>query len=129
MEQLLDRPTQGNRLDLTFAALANPTRRAILEHLAASGEVAVNDLAKSFSMTQPAISRHLKVLEQAGLISSASEAQRRPRKLEAAPLAEATVWLERYRQYWQASFERLDDVLDELKASQPSTKPRAPRER
>lgn len=129
MEKLLDRPTQGNRLDLTFAALANPTRRAILEHLAASGEVAVNDLAKSFSMTQPAISRHLKVLEQAGLISSASEAQRRPRKLEAAPLAEATVWLERYRQYWQASFERLDDVLDELKASQPSTKPRAPRER
>lgn len=129
MEQLLDRPIQGSRLDLTFAALANPTRRAILEHLAASGEVAVNDLAKSFSMTQPAISRHLKVLEQAGLISSASEAQRRPRKLEAAPLAEATVWLERYRQYWQASFERLDDVLDALKVSQPSTKPRAPRER
>lgn len=129
MEQLLDRPTQGNRLDLTFAALANPTRRAILEHLAASGEVAVNDLAKSFSMTQPAISRHLKVLEQAGLISSASEAQRRPRKLEAAPLAEATVWLERYRQYWQASFERLDDVLDELKAARQAIKPRAPRER
>ena len=129
MEQLLDRPTQGNRLDLTFAALANPTRRAILEHLAASGEVAVNDLAKSFAMTQPAVSRHLKVLEQAGLISSASEAQRRPRKLEAAPLAEATVWLERYRQYWQASFERLDDVLDELKAARQANKPRAPRER
>jgi predicted transcriptional regulator len=80
-------------------------------------------------MTQPAVSRHLKVLEQAGLISSASDAQRRPRKLQAAPLAEATVWLERYRQYWQASFERLDDVLDALKATQPSTKPRAPRER
>jgi DNA-binding transcriptional ArsR family regulator len=129
MEQILDRTTQGSRLDLTFAALANPTRRAILEHLAASGEVAVNDLAKSFAMTQPAVSRHLKVLEQAGLISSASDAQRRPRKLQAAPLAEATVWLERYRQYWQASFERLDDVLDALKATQPSTKPRAPRER
>lgn len=129
MEQILDQTTQGSRLDLTFVALANPTRRAILEHLAASGEVAVNDLAKSFAMTQPAISRHLKVLEQAGLISSASDAQRRPRKLQAAPLAEATVWLERYRQYWQASFERLDDVLDALKASQPSTKPRAPRER
>ncbi len=129
MDQILDRTTQGSRLDLTFAALANPTRRAILEHLAASGEVAVNDLAKSFAMTQPAVSRHLKVLEQAGLISSASDAQRRPRKLQAAPLAEATVWLERYRQYWQASFERLDDVLDALKASQPSTKPRAPRER
>lgn len=129
MDQILDRTTQGSRLDLTFAALANPTRRAILEHLAASGEVAVNDLAKSFAMTQPAISRHLKVLEQAGLISSASDAQRRPRKLQAAPLAEATVWLERYRQYWQASFERLDDVLDAMKATQPSTKPRAPRER
>lgn len=120
--------TQGSRLDLTFAALSNPTRRAILARLAGSGEVAVNELAKSFTMTQPAISRHLKVLEQAGLISSASDAQRRPRTLQAAPLAEATAWLEGYRQYWQASFERLDDLLGELKATQPPAKRSAPKE-
>ncbi len=105
----------SNRLDLTFAALANPTRRAILARLA-SGEASVNELAEPFSMTQPAISRHLKVLEHAGLISSGSDAQRRPRKLEARPLAEATEWLERYREYWETSFARLDGLLGELKA-------------
>jgi DNA-binding transcriptional ArsR family regulator len=106
----------SDRLDLTFAALANPTRRAILERLA-SGEVSVNELAEPFAMSQPAISRHLKVLEQAGLIIAGSDAQRRPRKLEALPLAEATEWLESYREHWQASFDRLDGLLDEMKAS------------
>ena len=106
--------TSERRLDMTFAALANPTRRAILSRLA-SREMSVNELAEPFSMSQPAVSRHLKVLERAGLISSGSDAQRRPRKLEARPLAEATEWLERYREYWQASFLRLDDLLSELK--------------
>jgi DNA-binding transcriptional ArsR family regulator len=101
---------------MTFAALANPTRRAILARLA-SGEVSVGELAEPFAMTQPAISRHLRVLERAGLISSASDAQRRPRKLDARPLAEATEWLEVYRKYWEASFLRLDDLLGELKAT------------
>jgi DNA-binding transcriptional ArsR family regulator len=107
----------SNRLDMTFAALANPTRRAILAHLA-TGEASVNELAGPFSMTQPAVSRHLKVLERAGLISSGSDAQRRPRKLEARPLAEATEWLERYREFWEASFLRLDGLLGELKAAE-----------
>src|SRR4249920_228990 len=90
------------RLDATFAALADPTRRAILARLAA-GEASVTELAKPFAMTQPAISKHLKVLERAGLISHGVDAQRRPRKLEAAPLAEANEWLERYRQFWEES--------------------------
>lgn len=106
----------SDRLDKTFAALANPTRRAILARLA-SGEVAVNELAEPFAMSQPAISRHLKVLEQAGLISTASDAQRRPRRLEARPLAEATEWLEAYREFWETSFARLDDLLDEMKTA------------
>ena len=107
----------SNRLDMTFAALANPTRRAILARLA-SGEMSVSELAEPFSMTQPAVSRHLKVLERAGLISSGSDAQRRPRKLEARPLAEATEWLQGYREYWEASFARLDGLLSELKATE-----------
>ena len=102
---------------MTFAALANPTRRAILARLA-SGEVSVNELAEPFSMSQPAVSRHLKVLERAGLISTGSDAQRRPRKLEARPLAEATKWLERYREYWEASFVRLDGLLSEMKTTE-----------
>src|SRR2546423_10961767 len=84
------------RLDATFAALADPTRRAILARLAA-GEASVVELARPFAMSQPAISKHLKVLERAGLISRGQDAQRRPRRLEAKPLAEATKWLERYR--------------------------------
>lgn len=103
-----------NRLDATFAALADPTRRAILTRLA-SGEASVNELAEPFAMTQPAISKHLKVLERAGLISRGKDAQRRPRRLEAAPLAAASDWLENYRQFWEASFKRLDALLDELK--------------
>jgi DNA-binding transcriptional ArsR family regulator len=118
MEQIGYRQQSSSRLDKTFAALANPTRRAILARLA-SGEVSVNELAEPFAMSQPAISRHLKVLERAGLISTGSHAQRRPRKLEAGPLAEATEWLENYREYWKASFARLDGLLSELKTSQP----------
>ena len=108
-------------LDATFAALADPTRRAILARLA-SGEASVNELAEPFAMSQPAISKHLKVLEKAGLISQAREAQRRPRRLEAAPLAEANAWLENYRKFWEASYEQLDALLDELKAK--ARKPR-----
>ena len=102
------------RLDATFAALSDPTRRAILARLA-SGEATVNDLARPFKMSQPAISKHLKVLERAGLISHSQLAQSRPRRLEAKPLKEATVWLESYRKFWEASFDRLDILLKELK--------------
>ena len=104
------------RLDATFAALADPTRRAILARLA-SGEASVAELAKPFAMSQPAISKHLKVLERAGLISHTADAQRRPRRLEAQPLAEATAYLERYREIWEKNFLRLDDLLQELKAT------------
>jgi DNA-binding transcriptional ArsR family regulator len=102
------------RLDATFAALADPTRRAILGRLA-SGEASVMELAKPFAMSQAAISKHLKVLERAALVSRGRDAQRRPRRLEAKPLAEATEWLERYRQHWEGNFQRLDALLDELK--------------
>ena len=100
-------------LDATFAALADPTRRAILSRLAA-GEATVNELAEPFSMSQPAISKHLKVLERAGLISRGRDAQRRPRRLEAQPLAEASEWLEGYRQFWKGNFQRLDALLSNL---------------
>ncbi len=99
-----------NPLDLTFAALADPTRRAILARLA-TGEASVTELAEPFAMSQPAISKHLKVLERAGLISRGRDAQRRPRRLDAAPLAEATLWLERYRQFWEARYHQLDALL------------------
>jgi len=105
------------RLDATFAALADPTRRAILARLA-GGEASVMDLAKPFSMSQPAISKHLKVLERAGLISRGRDRQRRPRRLEPKPLAEATDWIERHRRIWEGNFKRLDAVLRELKTSQ-----------
>lgn len=104
-------------LDATFAALADPTRRAILARLAL-GEASVTELAEPFAMTQPAISKHLKVLERAGLISRDRDAQRRPSRLEARPMAEASQWLERYREFWEASFGRLDDLLEEMKAGQ-----------
>ena len=103
------------QLDATFAALADPTRRAILARLAA-GEASVTELAEPFAMTQPAISKHLKVLERAGLISRGRDAQRRPRRIEARPLAEASAWLLGYRRFWEGSFGRLDALLDELKA-------------
>src|SRR6266704_3391575 len=110
-----------DHLDATFAALADPTRRSILARLA-SGEASVMELAEPFAMSQPAISKHLKVLERAGLISRGRDAQRRPRRLEAKPLAEANEWLETYRQYWEASFQRLDALLDEMKLDQRNTK-------
>jgi len=106
-----------DRLDTTFAALADPTRRAILARLA-SGEASVNELAEPFAMSQPAISKHLKVLERAGLISRGRDAQRRPCRIEAQPLAEANAWLERYRQIWEGNFQRLDALLDELKTQE-----------
>ena len=106
-----------HRLDTVFAALADPTRRAILARLA-SGEASVTELAEPFPMSQPAISKHLKVLERAGLISRGQDAQRRPRRLDAKPLAEATGWLEGYRQFWEGSFQRLDALLDEMKAKE-----------
>ena len=104
----------SDRLDATFAALADPTRRAILARLA-SGEASVTDLAKPFKMSQPAISKHLKVLERAGLISHGRDKQRRPRRIEGQPLAEANKWLEEYRRIWEGNFQRLDELLDELK--------------
>jgi|SRR5450759_2831723 DNA-binding transcriptional ArsR family regulator len=115
-------PPTSQRLDATFAALADPTRRAILARLA-SGEASVTELAEPFAMTQPAISKHLKVLERAGLISRDRDAQRRPSRLVSKPLAEASEWLEHYRQFWKTSFQRLDDVLDELKAAGRKIKP------
>jgi len=105
------------RLDATFAALADPTRRAILTRLAA-GEAPVTELARPFAMSQPAISKHLKVLERAGLISRGRDAQRRPRRLEAKRLGEATRWLERYRRLWEGNYQRLDALLEELKAKE-----------
>lgn len=105
---------QSRRLDATFAALADPTRRAILARLA-SGEASVNDLAKPFKMSQPAISKHLKVLERAGLISKGLDRQRRPRRIEAAPLEEANKWIETYRQFWEVRYDNLDSLLEEMK--------------
>lgn len=105
----------ARRLDRIFAALADPTRRAILARLAAD-EATVNELVKPFRISQPAISRHLKVLERAGLVSRGRDAQRRPCRIRAEPLAEASAWLERYREFWESSFERLDELLEEMKA-------------
>jgi DNA-binding transcriptional ArsR family regulator len=105
--------TSSERLDATFLALADPTRRAILARLAA-GEASVTELAEPFAMSQPAISKHLKVLERAGLISTGHDAQRRPRRIEGPPLAEASAWIERYRAVWETNFQRLDGLLESL---------------
>jgi DNA-binding transcriptional ArsR family regulator len=102
-----------DRLDLTFAALADPTRRAILARLA-GGEASVTALAAPFAISLPAISKHLKVLERAGLIGRGRDAQWRPCRLEAAPLKEAALWLEQYHRFWEESFDRLADYLGEL---------------
>ena len=113
----------SRRLDATFAALADPTRRAILSRLS-SGEASVTDLARPFAMSQPAISKHLRVLERAGLISRSRDAQRRPCRIQAKPLAEADQWLENYRRIWEGNFQRLDQLLDELKSeSKPQAAP------
>ena len=108
-------------LDATFAALADPTRRAILARLASSGgeTVTVTELAAPFKMSQPAISKHLKVLERAGLISRGRDAQRRPCRLEPGPLKVVTDWLETYRLYWEESYQRLDALLNEVQGGQP----------
>jgi DNA-binding transcriptional ArsR family regulator len=105
-------------LDATFAALADPTRRAILARLA-GGEATVTELAAPFAMSQPAISKHLKVLERAGLITRGRDAQRRPCRLRAGPLKAATDWLADYRQFWEERYQRLDALLDDLKAEEP----------
>ena len=105
---------RSKRLDATFAALADPTRRAILTRLA-SGEASVMELARPFAMSQPAISKHLKVLERAGLIIRGREAQWRPCRLAAGPLEKVSDWLENYRRFWEESFDRLDDYIRELK--------------
>ena len=107
------------RLDATFTALADPTRRAILARLA-SGEASVTELCAPFAMSQPAISKHLKVLERAGLVSRGRDAQRRPRRLEAAPLKEVAEWADRYRRFWDASYRRLDRYLQQMKKKEKS---------
>jgi DNA-binding transcriptional ArsR family regulator len=111
----------SSALDATFAALADPTRRAILARLS-RGEATVSELARPFAISQPAISRHLKVLEEAGLVAQGQDAQRRPRRLQARPLAEASRWLETYRQFWESSFERLDGLLLAAQKQTPTKK-------
>jgi DNA-binding transcriptional ArsR family regulator len=113
----------SDRLDLTFAALADPTRRAILARLA-TGEASVQELAEPFEMSQPAISKHLKVLERAGLISVNIDAQRRPRRLEPKRLEEAVDWIKRYREIFERNYQRLDALLDELKGKPAKSKPK-----
>jgi DNA-binding transcriptional ArsR family regulator len=110
-------PMSPDQLSATFSALADPTRRAILARLA-SGETSVTELAEPFSISLPAISKHLKVLERAGLIARSREAQWRPCRLEAGPLKDAAAWLEEYRRFWEQSFDRLDDYLRELQAKE-----------
>jgi DNA-binding transcriptional ArsR family regulator len=107
--------TPSERLDATFIALADPTRRAIIARLA-SGEASVTELAQPFAMSQPAISKHLKVLERAGLISRGRDGQRRPCRIEAKSLADASAWLETYRRFWEGNFQRLDALLDTMQA-------------
>jgi DNA-binding transcriptional ArsR family regulator len=111
----------AERLDLTFLALADPTRRAILARLA-KGEASVGELGQPFQLSQPAISKHLKVLERAGLVSIGQDAQRRPRRLNGEPLKEAEAWIERYREIWEMHYARLDTLLAELQAA-PRKKP------
>jgi DNA-binding transcriptional ArsR family regulator len=103
----------SEQLDATFLALSDPTRRAILARLA-EGEASVAELAQPFAISQPAVSKHLKILERAGLISGSQEATRRPRRLEAAPMAAAVGWLEKYRAFWEQSYMRLDSLLEIL---------------
>ena len=123
------KPDTSTRLDATFLALADPTRRAILARLS-TGEASVSELAEPFAISQPAISKHLKVLERAGLISVGQDAQRRPRRLEGTPLAEATAWLEQCRTAWETNFQRLDGLLEQMqRASRVSTRARQQRKR
>ena len=114
-------PAPSDALSATFSALADPTRRAILARLA-SGEVSVTKLAEPFEMSMPAVSKHLKVLERAGLIARGREAQWRPCRLEAGPLKDVSNWVEKYRRFWEESFDRLDVYLAELKAKETKEK-------
>ena len=109
--------TQTQSLDAAFAALASPTRRAILARLA-SGDAAVQELAEPFDISQPAVSKHLKVLERAGLVERAIDRQRRPARLKAQPMADAVAWLEEFRKFWTGSFDQLDTLLEDLKISE-----------
>ena len=118
--------TAPQNLDATFAALADPTRRAILSRLV-GGELTVMELAQPFDMSQPAISKHLRVLERAGLITRGRDGQRRPCRIEAKPLAEANRWIENYRKVWEANFQRLDALLDEMKTDHKSKHGRSKR--
>jgi DNA-binding transcriptional ArsR family regulator len=118
----------ADALDATFFALADPTRRAILARLAL-GEASVAELAEPFTISQPAISKHLKILERAGLISVGRDAQRHPRRLEGRPLAEATAWLAQYRDVWEASFTRLDRLLEEMQRAPAAPKAKRARTR
>ena len=117
-QQSVQQKSSSDRLSTTFAALADPTRRAILARLAA-GETSVTELAEPFEMSLPAISKHLKVLERAGLIARGREAQWRPCRLAAGPLKDASDFLQRYRRFWEESFDRLEDYLRELKTREP----------
>ena len=110
----------SERLDLTFAALADPTRRAIMARLAL-GEASVAELAAPFRMSQPAISKHLKVLETAGLISAGQDANRRPRRIEGGPMQEAVAWLEDYRKFWERRYQALDELLDQMQGKPPQS--------
>lgn len=112
--------TPSQQLDATFTALADPTRRAILARLM-SGEASVNELAEPFSISQPAVSKHLKILERAGLVTRSRDATRRPVKIEAGPMREAADWLSNYRQFWEQSYQRLDALLEILQT--PVNKP------
>jgi DNA-binding transcriptional ArsR family regulator len=114
---MVDKPMTDDRLDRIFAALADPTRRAILSRLAA-GEASVTELAAPFAMTLPAVSKHLKVLERAGLIARGREAQWRPCRLEAGPLKEVADWVAEYRMHWEGRLDRLDDYLHQLQAKE-----------
>jgi DNA-binding transcriptional ArsR family regulator len=116
--------TASDRLNATFLALADPTRRAILARLAL-GEASVNELAEPFDMSQPAISKHLKMLERAGLISRGRDAQRRPCRIEPAQLHAAHTWIERYRETWETNFRRLDTLLEALQSPAKKRKQRS----
>lgn len=115
--ELIGYASKSQNLDAVFAALADPTRRAILSRLA-TGEASVNEIAAPFEMSQPAVSKHLKVLERAGLIERDIDKQRRPARLKAEPMAAAVRWLEEFRQFWTSSFDQLDGLLDELKSAE-----------
>lgn len=119
----MNRSSDSARLDAVFSALADPTRRAIVARLA-EGEATVMELAEPFAMSQPAISKHLRVLERAGLVRTSQDAQRRPRTLAPKPLEEAVSWIERYREAWERNYERLDALLEELKAKPAARKGR-----